>query len=443
MKMKKKKGYTLAEVLIALGIVGFISAIMLPMINKIKPDPTKITYIKTFDAIMAATQEIAGNALAYPLQDDEKNPTKKYNKCPLFNTAEVKVNGIEYGGDNAKFCQFLGTTINTIDSTVNCKKDPIIYSDDTFKNNISFTGTNGVQYLVSTDTTGGYRTDIYIDVNGDEGKNCMYVDGGTCKNPDRFKLSVAANGLIVPQDKVGAKYLEERKDWTKRSVGKADIKDITNIISSLKPENIATDPATEPYYKNCEGYKYNGMQVTCSGFMNPYNTDRKEPFMELHSNQPLKYDEYFFNPYKLPNSTGFDGVLMCKFPAGATEAYCGTESLFLKNGVEEQLKANGITKEDMLIAGSWSVETGGNRLFKYDDDSYVRYIISGGLEVDQSEYLIEAGYKSEIDASYRILNEKTTPDTPSEKMQYIKRTLENVYKMTEENNPELFNYLNN
>ena len=58
--MKKKFGYTLAEVLIALGIVGFISAIMLPMINKVKPDPTKVTYIKTFDAIMAATHEIAG-----------------------------------------------------------------------------------------------------------------------------------------------------------------------------------------------------------------------------------------------------------------------------------------------------------------------------------------------------------------------------------------------
>ena len=43
--MKKKFGYTLAEVLIALGIVGFISAIMLPMINKVKPDPIKVTYI--------------------------------------------------------------------------------------------------------------------------------------------------------------------------------------------------------------------------------------------------------------------------------------------------------------------------------------------------------------------------------------------------------------
>ena len=43
-----KKGYTLAEILIALAIVGVISAVMLPLVNKYSPDAEKVMYLKTY-----------------------------------------------------------------------------------------------------------------------------------------------------------------------------------------------------------------------------------------------------------------------------------------------------------------------------------------------------------------------------------------------------------
>ena len=54
MKRMQKFGYTLAETLIALGIVGVLAALMLPMINKIKPDTTNISYLKVYDVINEA-----------------------------------------------------------------------------------------------------------------------------------------------------------------------------------------------------------------------------------------------------------------------------------------------------------------------------------------------------------------------------------------------------
>ena len=47
----KQKGYTLAEVLICVGIVGVLAAILLPLANKYRPDSTKALYVKTFNAV--------------------------------------------------------------------------------------------------------------------------------------------------------------------------------------------------------------------------------------------------------------------------------------------------------------------------------------------------------------------------------------------------------
>lgn len=72
-----------------------------------------------------------------------------------------------------------------------------------------------------------FQTDIYIDVNGKNGDNCMY--NVNCTKPDIFKFMVAANGTIVPADPMGRKYIATRKSLQKKDF------DITNasILTSL------------------------------------------------------------------------------------------------------------------------------------------------------------------------------------------------------------------
>ena len=43
----KRFGYTLAEVLIAIAIVGIVAGLLLPLANKFKPDTDKMMFLKT------------------------------------------------------------------------------------------------------------------------------------------------------------------------------------------------------------------------------------------------------------------------------------------------------------------------------------------------------------------------------------------------------------
>ena len=63
----RKQGYTLAEILVAVGIVGVIAALMLPIFNKVQPDQEKAVYLKTYRALNSAITAIAADKEIYPI----------------------------------------------------------------------------------------------------------------------------------------------------------------------------------------------------------------------------------------------------------------------------------------------------------------------------------------------------------------------------------------
>ena len=44
-----KRGFTLSELLIVLAVTGIVAAIILPVIDGLMPDKTKINYLKAID----------------------------------------------------------------------------------------------------------------------------------------------------------------------------------------------------------------------------------------------------------------------------------------------------------------------------------------------------------------------------------------------------------
>lgn len=60
-----KKGFTLQEVLITLGIVGIVAAMTAPALVKIVPDQNKARYIKTYSTLTDLTQQMLNDPALY------------------------------------------------------------------------------------------------------------------------------------------------------------------------------------------------------------------------------------------------------------------------------------------------------------------------------------------------------------------------------------------
>lgn len=212
----KKQAHTLSEVLIALGIVGILGAVVAPMANKFKPDVNKIKFLKNYDAIVQANNDM----IYYKTLYREKDGEYKFVGYPIFDISEGVIGETTYGegeGESeriVKYCQVLSDYI-TGDVSSNCSKD---FSDKP-DGAPMFTSKYGTDFWIySTRTldgetsTGTYRSDIYIDIDGTgNGNGCQY--SADCLEPDIFKLSVKASGEVIPSDAMSDYYLKTRTNY--------------------------------------------------------------------------------------------------------------------------------------------------------------------------------------------------------------------------------------
>ena len=230
-----KKGFTLAEALITLGIIGIVAALTLPAINSTRPDAKKVKYLKTYDAICEVVKSLASNSKEYPsVGKDKANSAtaKEYDltEYPLLNmytsvdnadaqsiSAQKVYNGVH------KFCKLLAWGFNaegneqcSNNSATLIQRDPSdpgdIYFNESFITNsgVIFSVNQRERTLIREDQRSTFGMNVIIDINGAEAPNCVY-DSNNCKNPDRFWFFVEADGNVIPADSMGQYYIETRK----------------------------------------------------------------------------------------------------------------------------------------------------------------------------------------------------------------------------------------
>lgn len=229
-----KKGFTLAELLIVLGITGVVVAVLLPAINNLMPDKTKIMYLKSYDALNASLKTLTSNSSLFPSVLTDSNVDIDVTQLPLLSNAKPlvkKFNDDKYSGSK-KLCNLIAFTM---DAESDNKCDSTNYPTTP-----SFITKNGMKWWISETTreintseqSASYQTDIYVDVDpSKKSENCMYGET-ECKNPDTFKFLLAADGTLIPADPVGMKYIETRKQWLKKKYTiSGDV--LANLDSSL------------------------------------------------------------------------------------------------------------------------------------------------------------------------------------------------------------------
>ncbi len=262
----ERRGFTLAELLIVLGVTGILAAVILPVINGLMPDKTKIMYLKVYDELSKSIGMLASDTSLYPACINSGSETIGCSEHPLINTSKPinkKFRSSNYEGDK-KLCSLLAFTMNTDSNT--CSDAVYDFAEGSFDNDFnskkSFTTANGMEWWVVPQIntaslgTASYQTDIYVDVDSSKkSSNCIY-NTSSCKAPDRFKFMVSADGRVIPADPMGLMYINTRKSYLKNKNQKTEGTVAVNLDAQLK--TFQYQPCVETYNES-SGSGDNGM----------------------------------------------------------------------------------------------------------------------------------------------------------------------------------------
>ena len=297
----KNKAFTLAEILVTLGIIGIVVAITLPLVNKAKPDNTKIMFLKTYQEMVKAIQESAYNTAIYqPTYEYEKNGDvymiqvkhpllSVYGPVITLPNGDVLTNAVQKN----KICNVMaaafGVSGSGCNDTDNTAKSPKEFDK-------SFTIKNGIDVWVTTKfpeysqfyevfsadaARKDYFTVIYFDVNGSAAPNCYYHATG-CKSPDRFKLIVSRDAEVYIADPVGRYYYNNQTSVKKKEM---TIDSSEKVYKTMEDINYAlndlglTETVNEIKTKNATAEKF----IPDEDSNNSDNQQESETFDKLNN----------------------------------------------------------------------------------------------------------------------------------------------------------------
>lgn len=236
----EKKGFTLLETLVTLGIVGVLAAFLLPALNKSTPNQNKIMYRKSYNFLQQAVSNLINNDSIYPSDQVGFDYTGTNTVARGFNYTIDPNTTLPYTYN--KFCNFFYDQLNTLAaSTTSCPLSSAKSDTPSLIANTRVTTSDGVDwymYVPFADTTATvgaatttgewplksttYSTQIIVDVNGiGRGPNCsadtsfatIMPNGAhpaysSCvstdtlnapcqKNPDTFVIGIRYDGKIA------------------------------------------------------------------------------------------------------------------------------------------------------------------------------------------------------------------------------------------------------
>ncbi len=181
-----KKAFTLSEALITLAIIGVLAAILIPVIDNVKPDKDKITYKKAVYSMSSAVSNAMDSAVY----------TMAANTNAYFRDESI---------EESTFCESVADSLNTA-GAVCCKSSgktessscsyPSSYEHPNFKT------TDGIRYWgLEGKFTSDDRT-IYVDrdISSSELRHIAKVRGATGEEARGLKIQVRYDGKIMTGD---------------------------------------------------------------------------------------------------------------------------------------------------------------------------------------------------------------------------------------------------
>ncbi len=212
----KRRGFTLAEVLITLAIIGVVAAAMAPTIGNLIPDKNKAQVIKIYKTIADINESLLNNPSLYYSGGSNCQGFACFQQ-PLDSPYNIDS---KYSG-NTKYPYLLASHLQTT-------KDPVASGTG-----IKFTTVDGIDWYVGYSSSLN-KIQIEVDLNGDEEPNKVYST--KCDKPDTFMFTLnPPDGKLQPGDALTDAYL---KNPVKLNDKKKDYKTAESITWDYPLNNL-------------------------------------------------------------------------------------------------------------------------------------------------------------------------------------------------------------
>lgn len=201
--MMKNKGFTLAEVLITLGIIGVVAALTAPTLTNLVPDKNKVSVLKMYSVIDSINTELLNDtSLYYPQYDGEDKINCKGFGCTgkiLARADWMKSTDLlsNYEGE-AKYRKLLKSKLEVDE-----------YETVEEEGSLKFYLIDGTHWTITSDPKTGetFGEKIVINFKPSDTSACGTFSS-TCKKPNKFSFHVDKYGKITAEDHLTQAYLD-------------------------------------------------------------------------------------------------------------------------------------------------------------------------------------------------------------------------------------------
>ncbi len=209
--MRRFKGFTLTELMIALAVIGILVAVVTPAIMKTRPNKNKMMVKKTFYTTEQIVSTLINDERLYPDMRDVCGEGVVPGADPNVYCAygfdydeSVTYEGVEYEGDT-KFAELFKSRLNV--KRDSAEDDLVFYTTDGVKWDLTETKGAWSAGAEPGDFNTGRIGTIIIDVNGDEEPNARQSDSDE-DSFDTYHIQILSNGKmrIDPADSRAVDY---------------------------------------------------------------------------------------------------------------------------------------------------------------------------------------------------------------------------------------------
>ena len=189
--MRRKKGFTLVEILIALALIGILVAVVSPNLARIRPDQKKALFVKAYTTTESAVASMINDTEMYPTVYDEEGNLKRFGLCSTEAPIGILAQTDSASGTN-KFAHYFARTIGAANSGGTVE------------------ASNGIKYEI--DFQGGGQTALDA-IAAVIAVKTNIKSRGEDKEVEIGKITVRNGGTVECADDICTAYMDDRFDF--------------------------------------------------------------------------------------------------------------------------------------------------------------------------------------------------------------------------------------